>query len=331
MKTPAIVFTGPGQVEVRDIDMPAPAAHQVQIQTRYSTVSAGTEGWCCRNEFSWAPTPYPCVPGYQRTGVITALGDGVEGWKVGDKVFASTGVWEGPTKPFWGSHVALANTWAGEVYRLPPGIDEIDASATVVAQVGYNAGYRPTLKAGDWVVVFGDGIIGQPGAQAARSRGARVIVVGHRAERLSLAAKYSADAVVNTRNENVVEAVRRIVGAKHVTAVIDTIQTVEAQKEYIDLLENWHGQIVYSGFTPGTCWADMALLQQRQLTCHNVSGWTRERMENTLALLAEKKMQIRPLITHLVPYTQGRQMWEMILAKSQSFMGITFDWTGASR
>ena len=133
--------------------------------------------------------------------------------------------------------------------------------------------------------------------------------------------------MVNARTEDVVEAVRRIAGRKTVTAVIDTVQTVEAQRQYVDLLENWTGQIVYSGFTPGACWADMALLQQRQLTCHNVSGWTRERMEATLDLMAAKKLSVRPLLSHLVSPARAPEMWRMIREKTAPFVAVGFDWT----
>src|SRR5512143_4240264 len=110
MKTKAVVFTAPGQVAFQDIDMPEPSPDEVQIRTMYSMVSAGTEGWVFRNLFTWMPTPYPCVPGYQRVGVIEKVGRDVFGWQVGDKVMATTGAWNGVVNSAWGSHIAVANT-----------------------------------------------------------------------------------------------------------------------------------------------------------------------------------------------------------------------------
>src|SRR5487761_2173501 len=161
MKAKAVVFTGPGQVELQEIDTPAPKPDEVQIRTTYSTVSVGTEGWVFQNLFTWMPTPYPCVPGYQRVGVIEAIGSDVRGWQGGDKVMATNGVWSGPVYSAWGSHIAVANTRAAELYPIPEGADEVDASCTVVAQVGYNAAHRAYFTPGDWVVVYGDGLIGQ--------------------------------------------------------------------------------------------------------------------------------------------------------------------------
>lgn len=323
------MFTGVARVEVDELPATEPRPGEVQVRTGYSAISAGTEGWILQNLFTWAPTVYPCVPGYQRTGTITAIGEGVDGWAVGDRVFATVARWEGPPAPRSGSHRAMGNTPTAELFRLAPEADEVEAAAAVVAQVGMNAAARPALSEGDWVLVLGDGLIGHFGAQAARARGANVILVGHRQERLALAAAHSADHVINEREADWCDQVRELAGSRHVTAVIDTVQTEKSQVGYIDLLERGHGQIVYSGFTPGQTWADMGLLQQRELTTHFVSGWTRGRLETTLAMLAAGSLRMRPLITHCAPPTEAPRFYDMILAKSEASLGVVFDWTSS--
>ena len=328
MKTSAVVFTGPGQVDFVEIEMPPPGRDEVQVRTTYSTVSVGTEGWVFQNRFTWMAggTPYPCVPGYQRAGVVESVGNDVTGWRAGDRVMATSGAWMGPVSPTWGSHVAVANTKAAEIYRIPDGADEIDASGAVVAQVGYNAAYRASLQPGDWVVVYGDGLIGQCVAQAARSRGARVILVGHRPERLRLAAAHSADATLNSHDEDVPTRVMALTSGRPVTAILDSVQKEDAQMQYMPLLEHGRGQVVYCGFTAGTSWADMGELQKRELTAHFISGWDRRRMEATLQLMAEGRMRLRPLITHQVACMRAPEMYRMMLAANEPFLGITLNW-----
>lgn len=329
MQIEAVVYTGVGEVRLQSMEMPPPAPGQVQVRTAYSSISAGTESWILKNEFTWSPTPYPCVPGYQRVGTITAVGEGVDGWKAGERVMAIAGDWPGSPESMWGAHLAVANTPVEHLFRLLDGVDPVAAAAGVVAQVGYNAASRATAPAGSWVVVYGDGVIGQSAAQAARARGYKVIVIGHRTERLELAARCSADFTINNHDKDVVQAVREHTNSETVAAILDTVQQPAAQKEYMPLLEPIKGEIVYSGFTPGTAWADMGLLQQKELTTHFVAGWTRPRMEATFSLMEAGKMQVRPLTTHLVPFTEAPAMYRMILEKSEPFMVITLDWTGA--
>jgi threonine dehydrogenase-like Zn-dependent dehydrogenase len=183
------------------------------------------------------------------------------------------------------------------------------------------------------VLVYGDGLIGQLAAQSAVARGARVILVGHREERLALAGAHSAEHVIDDRSHGFIDRVREWVGAATVSAVIDTVQSPAALTEYVELLEpgqtaGRRGQVVYSGFTPGTVWGDMALLQQRELDVHFVSGWARSRMEAALALMAEGKLKVRPLVTHVVTPDAAPDMYAMILGKSEPHLGVVFDWRG---
>src|SRR5688572_8167027 len=165
--SPAVVFTQPNRVEVRGLDMPAPKLGEVCVRSVRSTISAGTEGWCLRDEFGWTPIPFPCVPGYQRVGVIEAIGEGTSGdWRAGQRVFAVGGHWEGTdVEPFWGGHVLSANVPEGRLFRIDDSLSDSAAATLVVAQVGHNAASRLTTAPGDWVLVYGDGLIGQFGAQ----------------------------------------------------------------------------------------------------------------------------------------------------------------------
>lgn len=85
METNAVLFTGLNEVRIGSEEMPPTAEDQIQMRTRLSMISAGTEGWVLRNEFSWQPTPHPCVPGYQRAREVTAVGRNVRGWRIGQR------------------------------------------------------------------------------------------------------------------------------------------------------------------------------------------------------------------------------------------------------
>ncbi len=323
----AIVFTGVNQVELRQVNVPDPGPDEVQIRTQYSTISGGTEGWILQNLFTWQPTNYPCIPGYQRVGVVEAVGSNISNWQVGDRVVATRSHWADGLNAQSGAHAALGNTPVSEVYAVPQGVEDVDAAGTVVAQVGYNAASRATIDDGDWAVVYGDGLIGQSAAQAMRARGARVILVGHRADRLRMAKAHSADVVINSHDAAVIDIIHKQTNGKPVPVVLDSVQHEAAQAEYMPLLERAKGQIVYCGFTPGTTWADMGLLQRYEVTTHFISGWTRSRMDATLQRFAEGKMALRKLITHLAPFHQGPQLYELHLNKSEPFLGMTLDWT----
>ena len=324
--TSAVIFRAPGVVEFVEISVSDPGPGEVQVRTDASAISAGTEKWFLIDEFTWRPTPFPCIPGYQRVGTITALGEGVTGWRVGERVAATRSSSAGDLGLVSGSHAALSNSPAAELFRLRPEIPDADAAACVTGQVGYNAASRIVGDVGDWVVVFGDGIIGQLASQAARARGFRTVLVGRRADRMSIAERHSADSVLDSRTPGLAEAVMRLTDGAAITAVIDTIQTEAAQAQYIELLEAPGGQVVYSGHSPGRAWADMSLLQQREVTAHFVSGWRRDRIEATLEQFASGGMSFSALVTHVVPAERAPEIYQDILTGADGYMGIVLDW-----
>lgn len=325
MQTQAMVHPEKGMTELAEVDLPGPGPGEVQVRTTMSAISVGTEGWMMNDVFSWIPTQFPCVPGYQRMGVVTELGEGVSDIKLGSRVVATESIWPGPLTGQWGSHAALGNTAASEIYQVPDGVSDEDAAACVIAQVGWNAASRIVMDKGDWVLVYGDGLIGQLAAQAARGRGARVAIVGHRPERLEIAERCSADVAINNNLTDVAtEMARHAPGG--IRAVIDTTQNLDAQLEFSPLLQHGAGQVVYSGFTTGTHWGDMARLQQDEFTVHFVSGWTRPRMLATLDCFAAKTMSFTNLITHRAKPIDAPKLYNMINTKDEPFLGLLIDW-----
>jgi threonine dehydrogenase-like Zn-dependent dehydrogenase len=62
------------------------------------------------------------------------------------------------------------------------------------------------------------------------------------------------------------------------------------------------------------------------MTVHCPNAWTGERVERTLELIAEGPLQVGELVTHTCPYTEAPAVYQMILDKSQEFLGIVFEW-----
>jgi len=191
--------------------------------------------------------------------------------------------------------------------------------------VGWNTGHRPAVKSGDVVVVIGDGVIGQFTAMALRSRGAEVWLVGHHEMRLKLALGLSADRVVNTREEDLLE----VLLAAHpggVDVVVETVCRPEDTPQYVRMLHRW-GQLVIAAYHPDTNWVDLAPVQDKEITIHSTGGWTRERMEATIADMVAGKLQVEPLITHRVPWQQAAAAYEhLVRDRAEDSLGIVIDW-----
>lgn len=324
MKTSAIVFSAPNNVQIREIEIPELLPDEILVRSEVSGVSVGTDGWILRNQFSWAgQIAYPIVPGYQRSGWVEAIGSEVHGIVVGDRVAATISRLEGTTRSHWGGHLHVGVTKKDEVYLLDAEVDFMDAAQMIVCQVGLNAVNRSGLRPDQAVLVIGDGCIGQMAAQVARSIGAHVVLLGHRPGRIELASKYSADEVFITSGKEWYKRLQS--SACPISVVIDTVQNVKFFNEYLLYLAP-ETTIVLSGFSPCGFEVDLGELQKSGLSLMTVCGWSRKRNEAVLSLMAEGKISFKNLITHRLPVERAPEAWAMMEKKCEHFLGVNFFW-----
>lgn len=331
MQAQAAVAVQPCQVAFQTVQIPEPTAEEVVVRVHQSWISNGTEGSFVRGEriagdtprAETDPLPFPHVPGYQKVGVVEWVGRGVEEISVGEIVFATVSRVEGM---FYGSggHVSPAVTHRSQIWRLPAGLDPVAASGLVLTQVGYNMGVRPALQAGDRAVVIGDGMVGHWAAQTLQHRGARVMLLGKHDDRLARFDAGDEDRIVNIAREEALDAVRAW-AAEGVQVVADTVGSIPAiEALYPTMRHNSH--LVSAGFYGPRGQIDIQKMRAREITLHTPAGWTKERMDATLALLARGVLKTRPLITHRFPAAQAAAAFDLILSRREPVLGVILDW-----
>jgi 2-desacetyl-2-hydroxyethyl bacteriochlorophyllide A dehydrogenase len=278
--------------------------NQVAIETICSGVSTGTDKWVISGRFEWGNFGFPLVPGYQRTGVVEAIGSKVTNVKVGQEVFATASVNYLDATAGWGAHTSYGICEDFEVFDAT-GIPPARAAFGVVAQVGFNAASRIIANPGDHVLVIGDGVIGASGALSAKARGFVPLLLGRHDARLEKIHSLG----IKTANSNTVT--QKELSEFAPIAVIDTVQSPVAFELYYRALPaTWAaesfgnartgiGQIIFSGHTPdgANTWADMAHLQKQELTVHFVSGWIANRLIQTLDLMRTDAMSLEKIAT----------------------------------
>jgi len=328
--SPALVFTGPQRVEVQDIPLPALSEEDVLVRVEYSSISIGTERWCLleklREPGKPLMTPFPHIPGYQAAGVVTEVGEKVTAMAPGDRVFSSgTRAGAGWPGSCWGGHANLHVAHQGNLLKLPDSVSTHEASGLLLAQVGYNGAGRPWLSEGDVVLVIGDGLVGQYAAQRFRQRGAHVILSGHHNDRLALAARYSADEIINSREVDV-EAFIRGRYPQGLPIVAETASKIELVHAAVKLLQ-YEGQLVLLGYYPeGECLIDIHWIRECETTVHCPNSSTPDRLAGTLALVEQGAMRLEELVTHTLPYTDAPEAYRMIVEKPSDFLGVVLKW-----
>jgi alcohol dehydrogenase, propanol-preferring len=191
----------------------------------------------------WTPLPnLPLIPGHEVTGTVASVGDGVEGFSVGDLVgvpwmFSSCGQCEwclsgmeticpaaeatGYSKP--GGYAEFVAAPAAYVGRLPDGCDPYTLAPILCAGVTTYRGLKRTgARPGQWIAIIGIGGLGHIAVQYARAMGLRVVAVDVDDSKLALASTHGAEILVNGRNADPVAAVQAATGGVHAALVTAT-------------------------------------------------------------------------------------------------------------
>jgi NADPH2:quinone reductase len=159
----------------------------------------------------------PFVPGMEVAGVISELGDGVQGVKAGDRVIAAT---------MLGGFAEKAPVPASQVVPMPQAMSfEEGAALTTIYGTSYHAlKDRARLKEGETILVLGAaGGVGIATVQLAKAMGARVIAAASSADKLQFCKENGADEVINYAEEDLKTRAKELTGGKGVDVVYDPV------------------------------------------------------------------------------------------------------------
>ncbi len=162
------------------------------------------------------PIPLPYIPGLDFAGTVEAVGPGVKGRKPGDRVWGTNRGLMGRQGTC--AEYVVANE--GEIYRSPQGVPDDDLAALACVGITAHLGLfqHAQLKPDETLFVTGgSGGVGSSVVQMAKIRGARVITTARTKAKADICRKFGADEVIRYKEQNVAEAVRKLVpGGIHV-------------------------------------------------------------------------------------------------------------------
>ncbi len=196
---------GPEALIVTELPDPEPGPGEVVIDVVASAVNRADT--LQRQGFYPPPEGASDVLGLECSGRISAVGEGVEGWNVGDEACALLA---------GGGYAEKVAVPAGQVMPVPDGIDLKAAAAipevacTVWSNVFMIAGLQPEETL---LVHGGAGGIGNFAIQLAKTLGARVLTTAGSAEKVALCESLGADRAINYRDEDFVDVVKEAGGA----------------------------------------------------------------------------------------------------------------------
>ena len=208
-------FGDPSFLQIGEVPERPPGRGEVML--RMAGVGVGYfDGLLIKGEYQIKP-PLPFVPGSAVSGVVEALGEGVEHLQVGDPVAAFI---------FMGGLAEKITLPAASCFHLPPEVDLEGAANFFVPYATALYGFRECgrLSSGETVLVLGaSGTTGTTAIEVAKAMGARVIACASTEEKRQHCLAAGADEVVDYTAEDWRKEAKRLAGSQGINVVFDPV------------------------------------------------------------------------------------------------------------
>ena len=208
-------FGPEANMNVEEIDAPELKPGHVLVDVKAGGLNF-PDLLCVRGQYQFKPE-LPFVPGTEGAGVIRELGEGVEGFAVGDRVMFNT-----PT----GAFAAEAVLPAPALTKIPDSMPfEAAAGLTIVYGTSYHAlKQRAELKPGQTLLVLGAaGGVGLATVELGKAMGAKVIAAASSDEKLAVCKEHGADELINYSTEDLKVRIKELTGGKGVDVIYDPV------------------------------------------------------------------------------------------------------------
>ncbi|MBI4424411.1 MAG: alcohol dehydrogenase catalytic domain-containing protein [Elusimicrobia bacterium] len=335
----ALLYEGPQKVAVKDVPVPEPGEGE-------ALVAVEACGLCGTDilKITQGKTPPPVALGHEVAGRVAALGEGVKGFAVGDRVLVAHHVPCGEchlcrrgsetmcpefkrTNLDPGGFAEFVRVSARHVARtmlkIPKRLDFNTASQVEPLACCVRNAKRLSLQEGDVAVVVGLGSIGLMMAQVLKARGATVVGMDLEPSRVKLAQKLGLEHAYTGREGRTDEVVRSLSGRRGADALIFTGATPAVAAERLAWLRDGGTLNVFASFHPDPhLRLDLNAVYHRELVVLASYSATPDDLGEALGLIERGEIDLDPYIRHTFPLNRfpealrqarGREILKAIL------------------
>lgn len=333
------VKTGPHAVAMTQIPYPdTPAPGQALVRTTLSTI-CGSD----MHIVDEMPIPGGVPMGHEAIGVVEAVGDGVVGFKTGDRVATSCllscgycrrcqegdhsicETFNAPGNLLFGAQgdYFLVNGAQSSLAKVPDNLaDEQVLFVTDIMSTGFAAIERAQIRPGDTVAVFAQGPVGLCATAGARTYGAgTIIAVESIPERVAMAKRFGADIVVEPGDA--VQKIMGLTGGKGVDIAVEALGhqvTFENACQVVRIGGTVSSVGVYGAFPELKMPTGGSFIHRKLVTTLCPVGTTR--MERMMALISGGKVDLTPLITHSMKISETPAGYDLFRKKEGGVLKI---------
>ena len=284
------VMEGIGKMGYVRRPIPTPKADEVLVKLEYVGICGSDMHYYETGAIGDYVVKPPFVLGHEPGGTVVGVGNNVRHLKVGDKVALEPGRTCGhcefcrqgkynlcpdvvffATPPVDGVFQEYVAHEAALCFKLPDNVSTLEGALIEPLAVGFHAANQGGAHAGQTAVVMGAGCIGLVSMMALKAEGvSRIYVVDVMAKRLEKALELGADGVINGKEEDAIEAVRRLTGGAGCDLVIETAGTEITTRQAVHMTKKGSTIVLVGYSKSGEITLPMSLALDKELTFKTV-------------------------------------------------------------
>jgi L-iditol 2-dehydrogenase len=331
----AVRFYKPGEVKVEQVPIPQAGPGELLVKSSVS-LTCGTDVKMFRRGHPLAKLPQ--IMGHEFAGTVTAIGAGVENFKVGMKIVSANSA---PCnkcfhclrhQPNLCEHLEesiLGFTWPGtyaeyvripekivrqNTFQIPDGV-ALDSAASLEPLACVVHGWDlvdPVL--GGVAVIIGGGPIGLLHAQMARANGAKTVALCDVVQdRLEEAKKIGVDATIDSVKENLASRVLELSDGRGADVVVEAVGRKETWETAPALARKGGTVLLFGGCPTGTSTSfEAEKIHYGELHIQGAFHHTPSSVERAFRLIISGQVSIKPLISHEMPLQNAREALELM-------------------
>ena len=310
-----------GKIGYTQRSIPSPKADEVLVKLEYVGICGSDIHYYETGEIGDYVVKPPFVLGHEPGGTVGEVGSNVKHLKVGDKVALEPGKTCGhcefcrqgkynlcpdvvffATPPVDGVFQEYVAHEAALCFKLPDNVSTLEGALIEPLAVGFHAANQGGAHAGQTAVVMGAGCIGLVSMMALKAEGvSRVYVVDVMAKRLEKALELGADGVINGKDEDAVEAVRRLTSGMGCDLVIETAGTEITTRQTVHMTKKG-ATIVLVGYSKtGEITLPMSLALDKELTFKTVFRY-RHIYPMAIDAVAAGRVNLKGIVTDIFDF-----------------------------
>ena len=325
MKTNALFVVDPYKIEIRSVDLQAPRYDELQVETK-------AVGICAWDSYLYrgisAPGPLPYRIGHEGVGIVIGMGEGVRGFRIGDRIFAGTGGDE-----MMAAHFNVKYDCAA---KIPEGENDFVKWVAEPTVCVVNLLNKANIQPGDSVVLIGAGYMGLLTLQGLMrgSQAGIVTVFDTNPERLAIAREYAPDYCFDPTSVEGLVQIEKIKAEGGANVVIEFASVPESFKLACELTSNVQGKLVLGSWHreprtfDGTRWHTTGL--EVMNLSPNSNNRFRDLTPRTAILVKKGVYDTKRLVTHTASFGDMDAMNDIFIKSIKKTDGyikgvITFD------